>query len=238
MTRERSIRTAVAELLTPLPVAGDARQRRGWEARVRGTALEALRYTQFVGVMKRALPIAAAALVAAVIIYALVPRQADRITVTYEQMGRIDNDLAMIKPRLTGADSKGNPFTITADAAIQDRHNMRRARLRNVEADISLDQQRWINATATNGRFDMDSGALALTDGISLYSDSGYELHTAHGNIDVKKGTITGPVEVKGQGPMGAFRADRFTYSRASNMLALTGNVQMTMYVQNMRGHK
>ena len=35
-------------------------------------------------------------------------------------MGQLDNDLAMIKPRLTGADSKGNPFVITADAAIQD----------------------------------------------------------------------------------------------------------------------
>ena len=35
---------------------------------------------------------------------------------TYEKLGQIENDLAMIKPRLTGADGKGNPFVITADA--------------------------------------------------------------------------------------------------------------------------
>ena len=32
--------------------------RHDWSARARTTALEALRYTQFVGVMKRALPLA------------------------------------------------------------------------------------------------------------------------------------------------------------------------------------
>ena len=46
---------------------------------------------------------------------------------TYEQLGQIENDLAMIKPRLTGADGKGNPFVITADAAIQDANNPKRA---------------------------------------------------------------------------------------------------------------
>ena len=35
----------------------------------------------------------------------------------------------MIKPRLTGADAKGNPFVITADTAIQDANNPKRASL-------------------------------------------------------------------------------------------------------------
>src|SRR5476649_2392347 len=104
-----------------------------WSARARSTALEALRYTQFVGVMKRALPSAAFAVVAAVLAFFFVQRQPARISMTYEKLGHIENDLAMIKPHLTGADDKGNPFVITADAAIQDAKNPKRARLRKIE---------------------------------------------------------------------------------------------------------
>jgi lipopolysaccharide export system protein LptC len=238
VTRERNIRSAVAEILSPHPGVGEGGVRSMWDARARGTALEALRYSQFVTVMKRALPIAAGALVVAVIVYSLVPRPAERVSLVYQSMTRIDNDLAMMKPRLTGADSKGNPFTITADEAIQDRHDMHRAKLQNIEADISLDNQHWLNVTSTRGHFDMDTGALALSDGVSVYTDSGYELHTSRSDVDMKKGSIRGPVEATGQGPLGSFRADKFAYDRKTNLLNLYGNVRMTMYVQHSKGKK
>lgn len=237
MTRESNAHSAVAGPLVP-PPARAGRTGRDWAARTRGTALDALRYTQFVTIMKRALPIGAGVILAVVVAYSLIPRQSDRITVSYEQMGRVDNDLAMIKPRLSGTDAKGNPFVITADAAIQERRNTHRARLNNVEADISLDQQRWVNASAAKGLFDMDAGTLALVGGISIYSDSGYEIHTATGNIDLKKSLFHGPGEVKGQGPLGTFRADRFELDRAKEQLLLTGHVQMTMYLQNSKDKK
>lgn len=236
MTRERSIRSAVAGLLTPQPVAPGGRVHRDWEARMRGTPLDALRYTRFVALMKRTLPIAAGVILAAVLIYSFIPRQSERIQMTWQDMGRIDNDLAMIKPRLTGADNKGEPFVITAESAIQDRHNLHRARLNTVEADISLQQDRWLTATATKGVFDMDAGTLALTNGISVYSDSGYELHTVLGDIDLKRGIIRGPVEVTGQGPLGNFRADRFVYVRGTNLLTLSGHVHTTIYQQHSTG--
>jgi lipopolysaccharide export system protein LptC len=236
MTRDSNVRSAVAEPLAPLPKRG-GRTGREWTPRVRGTALDALRYTRFVGIMKRALPIVAGMLVAAVLAYSFIPRQPDRVTMTYDYMAKVDNDLAMIKPRLTGSDAKGNPFVITADKAVQDRRNTRRARLKNVEADMT-DQQRWITATAATGLFDMNAGTLALDGGISVYSDSGYEMHTAKGNIDLKKGVFHGPVEVHGQGPLGTFRADRFQIDRTTRQMLLTGNVQMTLYVQSSKAKK
>src|SRR6201999_3351704 len=88
-------------------------QRHDWSARARSTAMDALRYTQFVGVMKRALPAAAFAVIAAVLAFFFVARQPSKVAMTYEKMGWIQNDLAMEKPKLTGADGKGNPFVIT-----------------------------------------------------------------------------------------------------------------------------
>jgi hypothetical protein len=101
--------------------------RHDWSARARSTAMDALRYTQFVGVMKRALPVAAFAVISAVLAYFFLARQPARVSMGYERLGHVENDLAMVKPRLTGQDAKGNPFVITADAAIQDANNSKRA---------------------------------------------------------------------------------------------------------------
>src|ERR1700749_1974726 len=117
-----------------VPPVKPVKSQRDWTARARGTALDALRYSQFVALMKRALPIAAAAVMAAVIVYSLLPRQSERITITAQSMGKIANDLAMIKPRLTGTDDDGNPFVITADIAIQDPKHLHRGRMKGIEA--------------------------------------------------------------------------------------------------------
>ena len=80
---------------TPAASVEPAKERRDWTARARGTALDALRYSQFVALMKRALPLAAAAIMAAVIVYSLLPRQAEKITITAQSMG---NDSTTISP--------------------------------------------------------------------------------------------------------------------------------------------
>jgi lipopolysaccharide export system protein LptC len=209
------------------PLGTPARPRRDWTARTRDTALGALRYSRFVTVMKRALPIAAFALIAAVVAYSLVPRQSDKMSLTTERLETIQNDLSMTKPRLTGTDKRGHPFLITADAAVQQAANAHRATLKNVEADLTLDKGRWLNATAVTGFIDMDKGALALSNGIAIYSDDGYELHTARANVDLKKGLFHGPTEVTGHGPAGTLRADTFDLDRQTSQLVLTGHVRM-----------
>src|ERR1700760_4211292 len=96
------------------PRDGDEAPRHEWSARARSTAMDALRYTQFVGVMKRALPAAAFVIIAAVLAFFFVARLPGKVSVVYEKMGVLQNDLAMTKPRLTGTDAQGNPFVITA----------------------------------------------------------------------------------------------------------------------------
>ncbi len=143
---------------------------------------------------------AAGALIAAVIAYSLVPRQSDKLARHAEHRhdrGRPRHDL----PRLTGTDRKGHPFLITADSAKQEGANMHRASLKNVQADMTLEKGRWLNATAVNGFIDMDKHWLALNGGIAVFSDDGYELHTTRANVDLKQGIFSGPSEVTGHGP-------------------------------------
>jgi lipopolysaccharide export system protein LptC len=210
--------------------AGPAKRsvERDWSARSRGTVIEAIQYSQFVSLMKRALPIAAGAILLVILVYAFLPRASDRITLTAERTGLLKNDLTMIKPRLTGADDNGNPFVITAEAAVQDPKDLHRAHMKKIEADMTTDTGGWLNADAEAGFFDMDTSMLKLTGGIAVYTDSGYELHTERVDVDLKKGLFHGPGTVTGHGPFGTMRADRFEADRVKQLLHLYGNVRMT----------
>jgi lipopolysaccharide export system protein LptC len=135
----------------------------------------------------------------------------------------------MVKPRLAGADAKGNPFVITADSAVQDAHNPKKASLKNLEADLTVDKGNWINARARAGMVDMDSGALELRGGIAVFTATGYELHTNSASANLKQSVIHGHETVTGQGPQGTLRADEFHADRATNLLTLSGHVRMTL---------
>ena len=234
MPRDEFGRKAVAQPLAP-PAAAEEHPLRDWKERVRGTAIDTLRYTRFVRFMKGALPIAAATILASVIAYSLVPRHQDRVSLAYQRMGTLRNDLAMIKPRLTGTDAKGNPFVITAEAAIQDAKNAHRATLEKVDADLQLDGQRWLNASADTGFFDMDASTLKLNGGIAVYTDSGYELHTKSADIDLKKNIFSGEEAVTGHGPLGSISADRFRIDRLKKHVTLNGHVRTVIIPKKVR---
>ena len=133
------------------------------------------------------------------------------------------------KPRLAGADAEGNPFVITADSAVQDAHNPKKASLKNLEADLSLDNHNWINARANTGMVDMNTGQLELSGGIDVFTATGYELHSNSASANLKQSIVHGHEKVTGQGPQGTLRADEFHADRTTNILTLNGHVQMTL---------
>jgi lipopolysaccharide export system protein LptC len=234
MSRDEFGRTAVAQELAPpaQPVPAETQRNtlREWTARQRTTAVEALRYSRFVMVMKRALPLAAVVVLVSVFAYSVIPRRQDQVSLTTQRVGNISNDLTMTKPRLTGTDAQGNPFTITAALAVQDPKNRHRAELKQVDADMQVGGSDWLNASASLGFFDMDAGTLTLSGGISLYTDSGYELHTPAADVLIKKNVVEGQQKVTGHGPLGSLSADRFHFDRLKRQLKLDGHVHMVMY--------
>lgn len=201
-----------------------------WSARVRTTTMEALRYSRFVVLMKRVLALGAFLIIAAVLAFFFVQRMPRQLQLAYEHLGRVQNDLTMVKPRLAGSDSKGNPYVITADRAVQDAHNPKRAVLKNLEADLSLDKGNWINARARAGLVDMSTGQLELYNGIDVYTATGYELHSRSASANLKQSIIHGHDTVTGQGPDGTLRADQFHADRATDILTLSGHVRMTLF--------
>ncbi len=226
MNKPRPMRAAASAM-------DERKTARDWSARTRGTILESQEYTRFVTVMKRVLPIAASAIIVTVLVFAFLPRTSNKITMIYQHLGNLTNDLSMQQPRLSGTDVKGHPYTVTAAHAVQDPKHPHRVRLSQMEADITMENNQWLNATAASGQFDMDSGALSLAGGIAIFSDSGFEMHTSHGHGNVNQGQFYGPDTVTGQGPLGTFRADTLRIDNNAQKIFLNGNVHMTMYLQN-----
>jgi lipopolysaccharide export system protein LptC len=219
---------AVAEPMAP--PAG--RTPMDWSSRARTTAQESVRYTRFVGVMKRVLLIAALAVLAMVVVYSLLPRPQNKITLALQtRLGIVNSDLAMLKPHLTGLDNGGNPYVVTADKAVQNPHNTNLAKLSNVDADLTEKKQgTWLSLTAPGGMLNMDTHALKLDGPIAAYADNGYELHTMAANVDLSKGIVRGSRMIVGQGPMGTMRADRFWLNRETHLIFLNGNVHTRIF--------
>jgi lipopolysaccharide export system protein LptC len=212
-----------------MSMASDPHTGFDFSARVRTTSVEAMRYSRYVALMKRLLSLGAFLIIATVLAFFFVQRMPRQLQVSYERLGRIENDLTMVKPRLAGADAKGNPFVITADSAVQDAHNPKKASLKNLEADLTLDKQNWINAHARTGMVDMNTGQLELGGGIDVYTATGYELHSNSASANLKQSIVHGHEPVTGRGPDGTLRADEFHADRTTNILTLNGHVHMTL---------
>jgi hypothetical protein len=97
---------------------------------------------------------------------------------------------------------------------------LRKASLINVQADLSLKNGQWMNASAPHGTLDADSQKLSLSGAIAVFTDQGYEIHTDLAYIDLARGTAVGPHHVTGQGPSGTFEADRFRIERLTDPCA------------------
>lgn len=204
------------------------RQRHDWSARARTSIVDAKRYTKFVSRMKRVTALSAFAVIFAVLGFFVVARGPRQAQLTYEKVGTLDNDLVMVKPRLSGIDAQGNPYVITAKEAVQDAKNPKRATLKTIEADLTS-KKAWLNARAVHGHVDMEANWLTLDSGIDVFTDTGYTLHTERADVDLKRNIVTGDHGLSGQGPMGTMRSDNFHYDHVAGVLTLTGHVKTVL---------
>ncbi len=179
--------------------------------------------------MKGVLPLAAVGLAVAVIAYVLQPRESGRIAMTFERLGKVENDLAMIKPRLTGMDDQGLPFMISALSATQVSRGSDSVEMSDVTADISLKDGSSLHLTAGKGLVDTKGRVMQLSGGIHLTTTDGYDARTAAANADLKAGTVHGEQPIEADGKFGHISAQRFAMNRDKRQLLFTGRVRMLL---------
>ncbi len=134
----------------------------------------------------------------------------------------------MMKPHYQGVDVNNQPFTVTAEQAIQlDKENVS---LVKVRGDMTLHNGVWIAVDANTGELNITNKQLELHDHVNLFYEGGYEFRSNFAHVDIQKGNAYGNMPVEGQGPPGTLTADSFDISERGAVIRFHGNVKMKLY--------
>ncbi len=134
-----------------------------------------------------------------------------------------DEETHMLKPKMLGVDSQGNPFTITADKAIQEHENL--VTLLYPKADIT-NEQKWYIGSSGKGEYNLSSKRLELYNEVYFYNDAGYEMHAERLTILPTHRVVhtNQPVEISGANYQ--LSADTMQSSNDASYIAFHGNVR------------
>lgn len=135
----------------------------------------------------------------------------------------------LVNPRFDSTDSKGQPYTITADQALRGEQDEDIILLTNPAADITLTSGRWIAIKSSNGTFDQDKNTLDLENNIRIYDDQGYTMQTEQMNIDIKTETLMSNTDINGQGPAGKIVAKGMKSNLKQGLLSFHGPATLTL---------
>jgi len=136
----------------------------------------------------------------------------------------------MTNARYLATDETGQPYTITAELAWQERGAEEIVFMEVLQGDILLQSGEWLAVVADRGVFDQVGQILVLESNVQLYSDSGYEMQTDYAEIDLSSGAARGDMQVDGQGPAGLLTASGFDIVDNGDRIRFTGPVHMTIF--------
>lgn len=143
------------------------------------------------------------------------------------------NNVEVAKERLRieqadyrGQDSKGRPFSLTADSAIQKSSAEPIVRLNGLAAAIGLADGP-ARIVANQGRYDMKTEKVALDGPITFRSAGGYKLDTSDATVDLKTRTMNSHGAVTGSAPQGTFSADHMSANLENRSVSLDGHARL-----------
>ena len=185
-------------------------------------------YTTFVRVMRLALPLVAIGIIGLLLSWprveetmAPIPKEA----VVPKAVGK--NEL--VNPRFESVDNKEQPFSITAQRAVQSARDPSVVLLEAPVADITLTNGTWLAAQAERGAYRQNADRLLLQGKVRLYHDEGYEMTTDKLLVNLKSREAWSDEPVFGQGPAGTLQASGLQAHAGDQQLVFTGPVKLVL---------
>jgi lipopolysaccharide export system protein LptC len=127
-----------------------------------------------------------------------------------------------------GVDQRGQPFTLTADAANQ--QNADDIALSQPQGDITLTSGAWLMLKSDAGLFDQKLQTLGLKGNVTLYRNDGTMMLSPDAKIDLKAGSAVSASPVQANGPFGTLNAaGGFVLSDRGADVVFNGPVTLTL---------
>lgn len=182
-------------------------------------------WSRFVRWMRLALPLAAFAIVAVLVVWPEMEGPRPFESADSDRASRNE----VVEPRFESRDEERQPYTVTAANAIQDSENMNLVRLEKPVADMTLKTGKWLAGNADTGLFDQSLRILVLDGRVRLYHDDGYEISAGKIEIDLKNRTIRSEAPVRGHGPAGTVEASGFFAEQDGGRLVFKGPARLVL---------
>jgi lipopolysaccharide export system protein LptC len=182
-----------------------------------------------VAVAKRALPLAALALLSSIALWPEFESAAERGRVSFRRVAEVRPDaLHVINPRYQGVDDQNRPFNVTAATAVQTASEDVVA-LRVPRADLLLSDGGWIYLEARDGLYDKPQNRLDLDGAVTVHHDDGTQFATERAALDLAAGAAQGDRPVAAQGPFGTLTAEGFRLTERGQVVLFTGKARVVL---------
>lgn len=187
------------------------------------------RRSRIVMLGKKALPAAAAMLLVALVAAPALRTGPGANRVTYH----LSATTADAASRITGAqyhgqDAQGQPFTLTADNALQQAGD--KIALSQPEGDITLKSGAWLMLKSDTGLYHQKSQQLGLAGNVTLYRNDGTIMTASAAEIDLGTGSASSAVPVAVQGPFGTLTAQNgFKLADRGATITFNGPATLTL---------
>ena len=198
----------------------------------RSVAVHTKSYSNFVSIMRFALPLGALFLLGLIILWPLISGREEGFRVSFSAAPELDGSLRMVNARYMGVDDRNQPYTVTAAEVSQIEPQSTLVFLKEIKADVFLDDVsgQWLALTATEGLYERNNGLLDLTGNVSFYSDQGHEFHTEKARIDLDARIADGDMPVSGQSPLGTLKAGNFYLDGDNDKMVFGNGVRLIIF--------
>lgn len=213
--------------MTEAPATRPRLESLGATPRAASRFADAQRHRRRVKRLKIALPLLAAACVAAVFTSLVVNRKPD-VTLTDGRTPAIE----MTAPELKGIGENGKPYNVTAAQAVQTREGL--VELTDVKARIELEDGTMLIVAAKGGVVP-ETGKGSVEGGVTIDLGGEYHFETTRADIDMKAGIVTGDEKVRVSGRMGTIEAAGFKVEKSVKRVTFTGGVQSVLNPAEMK---
>ncbi len=129
--------------------------------------------------------------------------------------------VTMLNPRFTGRDYNGNAFVLIAGTAQRRLDELEVVDLQDPILDDGLGGQ----VRAKTGVYDRGKQMLTLTEEVHFVDAEDHEIRTQEATVYITENRVVGDVSLRGTGPLGEFRADKYEVLDGGKRTVLTGNV-------------
>lgn len=196
----------------------------------RETPLVNLRYSAFVRKLRFILPIFALGLTVIVLTWdeadkRIAPMKKEEVLPASEN---IQNEL--MKPVFNSVDDKNQPYTVTADRAVQNRENPDLVELEKPVANLQQNDGSQIDADAASGLYEQATQKLNLSGDVHIKNSDGYTLSTEELRIDMVSQKAYSGRDVTVDGPSGTIEATGLEGDATGGILIFTGPAKVTLY--------